>query len=73
MLVISDKNVLLVRQYRLLINRISFEVPGGKVDEGETPENSAKRECMEETGVLIHNLKPLIEYDPDLELSLIHI
>ncbi|MDC1418091.1 NUDIX hydrolase [Candidatus Thioglobus sp.] len=71
-LVISDKNVLLVRQYRLLINRISFEVPGGKVDEGETPESSAKRECMEETGVLIHNLKPLIEYDPDLEYTKNH-
>ena len=71
-LVICDKNILLVRQYRLLINGLSFEVPGGKVDDGETPESSAVRECMEETGVMISNLKPLIEYDPDLEYTKNH-
>ena len=71
-LVVHDKYVLLVRQYRLLINRLSFELPGGKVDDGESPEESAIRECMEETGVMVNNLKSLIEYDPDLEYTKNH-
>jgi ADP-ribose pyrophosphatase len=71
-LVVRDNHVLLVRQYRLLINSLSFEVPGGKVDDGESPENSAIRECMEETGVMVYNLKSLIEYDPDLEYTRNH-
>ena len=52
-----DNHVLLVSQYRLLVNRLSFEVPGGKVDDGESPEESAIRECMEETKVTPKNLK----------------
>jgi len=71
-LVLCDNYVLLVRQYRLLINRLSFEIPGGKVDDGEAPKITAARECMEETGVKIDNLKPLIEYDPDLEYTKNH-
>ena len=71
-LVVLDNHVLLVRQYRLLINSLSFELPGGKVDDGESPENSAIKECMEETGVMGYNLKSLIEYDPDLEYTRNH-
>ena len=71
-LVVLKNRVLLVRQYRLLINRISFEVPAGKVDDGESPENSAIRECKEETGVTPKKLKSLIEYDPDLEYTKNH-
>ena len=71
-LVFRNNCILLTRQYRLLINRISYEVPGGKVDSGESPEEAAIRECFEETGVRCSNLKPLITYDPDLEYSRNH-
>ena len=71
-LVVRDNHVLLARQYRLLINRLSYEVPGGKVDSGESPEEAAIRECFEETGVHCSNLKPLIAYDPDLEYTRNH-
>ena len=47
-------------------------MPGGKVDDEESPENSAIKECMEETGVMVYNLKSLIEYDPDLEYTKNH-
>jgi 8-oxo-dGTP pyrophosphatase MutT (NUDIX family) len=47
-------------------------VPGGKVDNGENPEDTAMRECFEETGVRCSNLKPLITYDPDLEYTRNH-
>jgi 8-oxo-dGTP pyrophosphatase MutT (NUDIX family) len=61
--------VLLVRQYRLLIDRLSWEIPGGKVDDGETPEVAAVRECEEETGLHCRNLKPLIYFHPGLDTN----
>ncbi len=71
-LVFRDNCILLTRQYRLLINKLSYEVPGGKVDNGENPEDTAIRECFEETRVRCSNLKPLITYDPDLEYTRNH-
>ena len=71
-LAIRDSDILLVSQYRLLIDNLSYEVPGGKVDDGESPEEAAIRECLEETGVRCENLKPLIAYDPDLEYTRNH-
>jgi ADP-ribose pyrophosphatase len=43
-------HVILIRQYRYAINRWMWELPAGSVDEGETPEQAAKRECHEEIG-----------------------
>jgi len=60
--------VLLVRQYRLLINALSYEIPGGKVDEDETPAAAALRECREETGVECLNPQLLISYHPSLDI-----
>ncbi len=68
-LVTCGSYVLLVRQYRLLINNVSLEIPGGKVDEGETPEITAIRECQEETGVECKNLKYLLNYYPGLDVT----
>ena len=42
--------VILIRQYRYAINRWMWECPAGSVDEGETPEQAARRECHEEIG-----------------------
>ena len=71
-LVFRDNCILLTRQYRLLINKLSYEVPGGKVDKDENPKDTAIRECFEETGVRCSDLKPLIAYDPDLEYTRNH-
>ena len=68
LLAVSNGKVLLVRQYRLIINDLSYEIPGGRVDVNETPENAAIRECFEETGVKCKNLKPLVSYHPDLDI-----
>lgn len=67
LVVVRGESVLLVRQYRLLINRVSWEIPGGSVDSGETPEAAAVRECLEETGVQCCNLKPLLFFHPGLD------
>jgi 8-oxo-dGTP pyrophosphatase MutT (NUDIX family) len=34
-----------------------FGLPGGKVDEGESPREAARRECKEETGITVTNLR----------------
>lgn len=67
-LVIARGNdVLLVRQYRFLVNAVAWEIPGGKVDPGETPEAAAIREGLEETCLRCRNLKPLLYFHPGLD------
>jgi len=68
-LVIRNDEVLLTRQYRLLLNGLSYEIPGGKVNEYEDAKDAAVRECLEETEVRCSNLKPLICFNPDLDCS----
>ncbi|PYR58777.1 MAG: ADP-ribose pyrophosphatase [Acidobacteria bacterium] len=43
-------HVILVRQYRYVVNQTLWELPAGSVDPGETPEQAARRECHEEIG-----------------------
>jgi ADP-ribose pyrophosphatase len=64
--------ILLVRQWRLLIEGFSLELPGGKVDEGETPEVAAARECLEETGLMCGRLERLVHYLPGMDNVLNH-
>lgn len=42
--------IVLVRQYRTAIDRVTVEIPAGKLDPGEDPLECAKRELHEETG-----------------------
>ena len=45
-------HVILVRQYRYAVNRSLWELPAGSVDPGEQPEQTARRECHEEIGLV---------------------
>lgn len=42
--------IVLVRQYRTALDRVTVEIPAGKLDPGEDPLECAKRELLEETG-----------------------
>lgn len=64
---VSEGKVLLTAQYRLLIDDIAWEIPGGRVDDGEIPINAAQRECLEETGFFCADLNPLISFRPGLD------
>ncbi len=59
--------MLLVRQYRLLPDRLTLEIPGGTILPNEKPEDAAQRECFEETGIVCSNLNPLVVYYPGLD------
>lgn len=65
-MVCRDGKLLLVEH--ILKGRDFFNLPGGGIEEGETPAEAALRELKEETGVEGKILRPLtIEYKPDLE------
>jgi ADP-ribose pyrophosphatase len=44
--------LILVRQFRYAVNAFLWELPAGSVDEGESPEEAARRECHEEIGLV---------------------
>lgn len=46
----SDDEVVLVRQYRHGTTEFTLEIPGGQVDDGESPAEAGERELLEETG-----------------------
>lgn len=48
--VCEDGRIILVRQYRNSIDDVTYEVPAGFIDDGETPKNAVVRELKEETG-----------------------
>ena len=64
---VQNGNVLLVRQYRFLINGHSWELPGGTIEDAENMEHGLIRECFEETGVRPRRLQPLVVYYPGLD------
>ena len=55
-ILVEDDSVLLVKQYRYVINDYSWELPSGGVNEGESLEEVAVRECLEETGMRCRTL-----------------
>jgi ADP-ribose pyrophosphatase len=52
-------HILLVRQYRLPAAAYLWEIPAGRMDEGESPLQAAKRELREETGYTARQWKKL--------------
>lgn len=68
-LLLRNDHILLVRQYRFLINEYSWEIPGGGVYPDESPRQAAVRECQEEAGIVCHSLIPLFDYRLGLDVT----
>jgi len=73
----DDRTVLLERQFRYPLRRHVIELPAGKIDPGEAPLETARRELLEETGYEagqwrhLTTLYPVVGYsDERIELYL---
>lgn len=63
------KEIVLIQQFRAgIISRYNkdylFEIVAGIIDKGEKPEETAARECMEETGCKVNKIIPVQGYFP---------
>lgn len=59
---LDDGTVLLVRQYRHAVRGVLLEIPAGKLDRDEAPEQCAMRELVEEVGHRAARLVKLAEF-----------
>jgi 8-oxo-dGTP pyrophosphatase MutT (NUDIX family) len=63
--VTASNELVCIRQYRHGSEEITLEIPGGMVDPGEEPIESAARECLEETGYETNDLISLGVLNPN--------
>lgn len=55
----EDPQVLMIRQYRYAASSYLYEIPAGRLEPGETPEQCARRELEEETGCRAQRIEAL--------------
>ncbi len=70
-----EKRVILVRQFRHGLDGPTWEIPGGVLEPGESPEHGALRELREETGFVPERLELLgiIHPNPAYQMNTCHV
>ena len=63
------KEIILIQQFRAGVlstfdDDYLYEIVAGIIDKGEKPEETAKRECLEETGCDVKKIMPIHSYFP---------
>ena len=67
--VLPDGKILLIRQFRYPIGGVEIELPAGKIDLGESLEETVHRELEEETGYRAGKITKLTEIHPCIGYS----
>jgi ADP-ribose pyrophosphatase len=60
----APHRIILIKQYRYVVNRWIWELPAGSIDAGETADAAALRECHEEIGKIAGRAERLGTYFP---------
>ena len=55
----DEPQILMLRQYRFAAGGYLYEIPAGRLDDGETPVECALRELKEETGCSATHIEPM--------------
>jgi ADP-ribose pyrophosphatase len=73
--VTNEGKIVLVRQYRKAMERVLVEIPAGKLEKGEEPALTARRELEEETGYKCETMHHLISFytSPGFADELVHL
>lgn len=58
----DDGKIVMIEQYRKALGTTLLEVPAGKLEPGEAPEVTARRELEEETGYSSDKLEPVMTF-----------
>ena len=56
---LPDGQVLLIKQFRPAISAMIYEIPAGRLEPGESPQECAGRELIEEVGYCASQITPL--------------
>jgi ADP-ribose pyrophosphatase len=59
---LNDGRLVLVSQYRYAAQSFLWELPAGHIEPGESPEEAARRELVEEAGFYPHRLEKRVEF-----------
>lgn len=62
-IIVTDETgdrILMNREYRMAVGDWVYNFPAGLIDPGETPEEAAKRELKEETGLELYQIEDVI-------------
>ena len=62
----NEGKMLMERQFRIALREVIFEVPAGKIDDGEYPGVAASRELREETGFRAEEVRCLTTTYPSV-------
>ena len=57
----SGERILINREYRMAMAQWVYNFPAGLIDPGETPEESARRELWEETGLTLSRIDDVLD------------
>ena len=60
----TEGRLILVRQYRQAVATDTLELPAGHIEHGETPEETARKELLEETGYEGDKFELLVTLSP---------